>query len=282
MKTRASLRWAAVSAAILLGCSFASAQVVLTSGNLNYSQNFNNAYTVSETAETLPWTNNSTIPGWYLHMHAAGTPANVTTQASLSGTSAGPIFLISHVNVPDNFALTARINDANGSTPATSGSGYYFGLRLSNNTGSTLTGFSLSFTGLQFYRSTGTSNNTIATGYQVIEGGSGVSLTDGSWTNIPGLAFTAPQAGGTASTLNFNTGNFTDLTAVEIDGLTWEHGDELLLRWYINNVSGVDQGVGIDNISFAATAIPEPSTYALMFGVAGLALAGVVRRRRSA
>lgn len=52
------------------------------------------------------------------------------------------------------------------------------------------------------------------------------------------------------------------------------------LYGYVGSQNGNRRGVAvIDDLSFTATAIPEPSQYAMLFGVAGLGLA-VLRRRR--
>jgi hypothetical protein len=260
------------------------AQISITEGNLTYSQNFNHGYGTG----SLAWTDNATLAGWYLYMNAVGTPASVTTQITATGTSAGPIYLLSHGTATDNFALVARITNDNGSTTDVPGSGYYFGLRLTNDTGGTITDFSLAYTGVQSYRSTGLYSNTITPSYSIVAGGSSVVLNTGTWTDIPGLAFTAPQngtnPGGSATTVNFNTdGNYTAFSGVNVTGLTWNDGEELWFRWWVNNVEGNDQGVGIDNISFIAgtpTVIPEPATATLLCGAASLAALLAWRRRR--
>lgn len=104
----------------------------------------------------------------------------------------------------------------------------------------------------------------------------------GAVPNIASASFT-PNAtfnaisqitSGTVGALNGNS------NATGVSGsisLAWNPGDYLVLRWVdINDLAGNDHGVAIDN--FSLTAIPEPSTYALLAGA--LALGWVAYRRR--
>jgi hypothetical protein len=280
MKKNQVRKLAALLAVCAIGAPFLGAQVLITPENLSYTQNFNNGYSTNTASyDTLSWADNSTIPGWYLFRDSSGTPASVLAKATTAASSAGNIFLVADTSNQTNFILGTRIS------VTTSPNGDYFGLALTNNTGGTVTEFSLGYTALQWYRSTGANKNTISTSYQVIDSGSAVSLTAGSWDMISGLSFTAPQAGGTAATLNFNNGNFTNFAPVTVSGINWGNGDTLLIRWYVDIVGGVNQGMGIDNISFTATApaitpVPEPAATAMLFGAAGLG-AFVIRRRRA-
>jgi hypothetical protein len=256
------------------------AQVVLTAGNLTYSQNFNNGYT----AGALTWTDNSTITGWYLNRNATGTPASVTVQTVTTGTATGPYYLLAHSTEPTNFALGARVSDTEGSLPSVSGSGYYIGLRLLNSTGAAITEFSLSYAGVQFFHSTGANKNDITVAYRIEPANTAVSFNSTGWNTITDLTYTAGLSGASsAAALNFNTAaNRTDFDAVSTP-VTWAAGSELWVRFYINNVGGVDQGVGIDNIQLTAvSAIPEPSTYAALFGALALGVVVYRRRRRRA
>lgn len=234
----------------------------ITVTHLGYEATFNHGYTASASPTGLPWTDDGTVPGWFLYQNAAGTPISVTTQASLSSTSAGPFYLISHVDVPGNFVLGARVTDANGGVSGAANSGYYLALRLVNRTGGTITQFALGYTGVQFYRSLGSNSSTIEVGYQIASPGAIESSVMDGWTNLPALSFTSPQNGdgqSAASTVNFNRdGNFTDFAPAVVSGIAWGDGQELWIRWRIPNVPGTDQGVGLDNVSFAATAPAVP------------------------
>lgn len=96
MNTRYRYSLAGLLAAFLFSGVHTSAQITLTMENLSYTEDFNHAYTTdSDNFSNLSWTDNATLPGWYLYQYAAGTPATVTTKASISSTSGGPIYLLS-------------------------------------------------------------------------------------------------------------------------------------------------------------------------------------------
>lgn len=69
--------------------------------------------------------------------------------------------------------------------------------------------------------------------------------------------------------------------SVVLDSLALAPGAALYLRWNFNTTGGNSQGLGLDNVSLTASAIPEPSTYALGAGAAAL-LGAAWRRRRPA
>ena len=269
------------------------AQISITNEALSYTEDFNHGYTsaTTPTANPLTWTDNTTIAGWSLYRTggsgaSAGAPASieVKTQDSAAGsvTSAGNFYLISETSAAANFALGARVSTTN------SANGVFLVLSLVNNTGGTITDASVGYTALQWYYST-TAANPISAGYSVSSTGS-YDLINGAWTDIPDLAFTANNAVSPAPakvSLNFNDAAFHhDYAATAIPDLTWNAGDTLVLRWLLDyNGSSTQQGLGIDNVNFAATApvgapIPEPAATALLAGAVGLAGACAWRRRR--
>jgi hypothetical protein len=50
---------------------------------------------------------------------------------------------------------------------------------------------------------------------------------------------------------------------------TWAAGDYLILRWFENDDSGNELGIGIDDLNFAANTVPEPAS-ALLLGLGGM------------
>lgn len=103
------------------------------------------------------------------------------------------------------------------------------------------------------------------------------------FTSINGSTWTAQTAGNTGA---FSTGasayNFTNGTVVSksvtLSSLGLTSGSSFYLRWNFDTTGANSQGLGLDNVSLTASAIPEPSTYAAIFGA--LALVGTVWHRR--
>ncbi|MDG2169362.1 MAG: PEP-CTERM sorting domain-containing protein [Opitutales bacterium] len=91
--------------------------------------------------------------------------------------------------------------------------------------------------------------------------------------NIPGMSYTTTGAASLSPTWVLNAQDAI------VSGLNWADGDRRYLRW---NLSTSDtelfDEIAIDNIRVAA--IPEPSTYALIFGGFAVGLVVFVKRRR--
>lgn len=151
-----------------------------------------------------------------------------------------------------------------------------FGLVLINNTPNDLTSITLSFVGEQWRRGDVSSPNTLAFSY-----GLGSSIGAGGLTAYAPLNFVSPntQASPNEVALDGNlAGNQTALSAT-ITGINWGVGESLVLKWTGQDLSGQDDGLAIDNLTF--TAVPEPSSLALsVLGLAGI-VGMVIRRRRA-
>jgi large repetitive protein len=148
-----------------------------------------------------------------------------------------------------------------------------FGLVLVNNSSNTYSGFSVSFTGEQWRRGEPGVNNTMSFAYGL------ASSIGGSLNVVPSLGFTNPntQASPTEVALNGNDPANQVLRAGTITGISWAPGQTLALRWSVNDASGQDNGMGIDDLSFRA--VPEPSSLA-MAALGSMGVSGSLLRRR--
>ncbi|HLP07433.1 MAG TPA: PEP-CTERM sorting domain-containing protein [Opitutaceae bacterium] len=92
----------------------------------------------------------------------------------------------------------------------------------------------------------------------------------GSWTNLPAGYVADASAGPSLAGM---------ATPVSVNGPT-ALDDQSMVQFRIltTNAVGSDEWIGVDNIVISGTAIPEPSTYAALCGVAALALAAWRRR----
>jgi len=247
------------------------AQVNYSSTNNTYTQNFNSLGTNTSDA----WVNNSNLPGWYAlaASNAFDPPTSIVRQTGSSTTGA-----------LGNFSTTTTTADrsigwvfANAVGPV--GTFASIGFGLSNTTGLSLDTFTLGYTGREWR---GYSNNTPNLTVQYKLGGSfDNSVTnslsgDANWITISALTFVLPVTNNNAQTDGLSTGLFESLTAT-VSGIAWDNEEVLWFRWRQENLAGTDAQMAIDDVSFSA--VPEPSTYALL-ALSGLALAGYAARRR--
>jgi hypothetical protein len=245
--------------------SQASAQVNYdTSGDL-YTENFDAG--LSSSAANLPWTDNSVFAGWSAYqISTSGAPAEYRRTGGDS--SLAEVFQWRDGAGASDGAFGSKPNDTTGDILR--------GIQITNASGATLDSITIGYTGEQWYESGIVQNNQLVVAYQV---GSPTNLSAGSWTEIPSLIFDTPQNTGAGQNLDGNAAAnrvvFTP-TAVTISG--WDGGTDLWIRWFDSNSSGVDQGLGIDDFSFSA--VPEPSQYAILFGLCALML--TVCRRQGA
>ncbi|MEK7782148.1 MAG: immunoglobulin domain-containing protein [Verrucomicrobiota bacterium] len=253
-----------VGLAVLVPAS-ASAQILISSGD--YTQNFN-ALATSGTSN--PWTDNSTVPGWYASRAAGG---QVTIYRSDNG-NAGALYSYGIAGVSN---VTDRaLGSTSSGTPVT----IAFGVRFTNNTASILTNISITYTGEQWRNGGNASAQPLAFSYRV----SSTPITDAdaanasSWTSFPPLDFITPTVGATLGTLDGNAAtNRQTFTNVQLFGVSIAPAQEIFLRWSDINDAGNDHGFGIDDfvVNFsggvsnppaAPTIITEPQSQTATVG----------------
>jgi len=218
-----------------LALSSAEAQVSLTTLGSPSTQSF----------DTLPasgsatWANNSTIPGWYHARTGTGTTIVANDGASNSGN------LYSY----GTGTATDRALGSVGSSNAAAGN-FFYGIRLVNNTGSTITSLDISYVGEQ-WRNSAVAAHTATFSYLVgsptVTGSLAEFQTAG--TAVSALDFTSPITGGTASALNGNLAANRTAISFSITGLSIPNGTEVILRWSDPDQTGADHGLSIDDFS---------------------------------
>lgn len=251
-----------LAAAAVLAAAPAQASIAVNNAAFAYSQSFDSLAMGSSN----PWTNDSTLAGWSLFKTNATTP--VTTYiGDAGGSTAGGIH-----------SYGSSAERALGSI----GSGSFVGwiaVAFTNTTAGSFTGFNIGFDGEQWRNGGNTSapNNVAQT--MTMEYGFGASFDAVTTWLAPGAGFNfvSPIFTGAAATVDGNV-------AGKVTGLggnvstTWAANDTLWVRWIEKNDAGNDHGLAIDNLSLSVSAVPEPSSYALL--LAGLAAVGFVARRR--
>ncbi len=269
----------------LLGLTFAEgafAQISLRNDSASYAQDFN---TLSAAAgqPMVSYANNSStqgmgLPGLYARQFggsaATGTP---TVYRPDNGSATfGALF---------SYGTGTQTDRALGSAASATPGAFEYGFRFTNDGTTTITGFTLKYTGEQ-WRNSATDQQKLAFSYAKFSSGitgdigneanSSGSPQDGRYTGVAALDFTSPATLPTSTSPGVATnGNIdpyhTDIIAM-VNGLSIAKGDELWVRWVdINDVNN-DHGLAIDDLSFTASFAPavnepEPASLVLLGGV---------------
>lgn len=272
--------------ASLLAATSAFAQVNYSTSGSAYSQNFD--WTTGG-SNTVSWTNNAaTQPAtnWVSGASSLGWYAGSSNNADSTNFRVGNGNSTSNSqDVVSNFYYTTDQTDrVFGGRPTSTGGSTVLALRLTNNTGSILDSFNLSYE----LEVVGTRTLVTTRGVQSSVGyilGTPTNWNSDAATAVGGLSinFIPSEYAVTEGSFqpinnpsNPNPGDFLTSAAVSNQSFSWANGQDLWIRWTITGDNS-DFNVGIDNVSF--TAIPEPGTLALV-GLALTALAVFRRRTR--
>lgn len=242
--------------ALLFCASSAFAQISYDTSGSVYLENFDSLNPAFQGGDPHPWTDNSTVGGWYASQTEYRSTNNPTITSSMYNLREG----------------SSATDQSLGSVPGLGSGSIYFAARVVNDTGLTLTAFDLAYVGEQWRNSGNTNPSQFLVSYQF----DAADITSGTWTSIGDLTFTSPHTGGTAENLNGNDpANRVGLSATISDNFQWQPGQELWLRWENPNTSGTNHGISIDDVQFSA--IPEPTNLSLLF--IGLATVGLLWHR---
>jgi hypothetical protein len=280
---------AVAAGATVFLASGATAAVVYSTDGSTYSQDFDslpNSPTNTSLGNTPSgWIDDTSSPGagqfsivgWYLNHPTSTTEGGANGHQRLragSGSSTTGAFYSFGANSSTERAL----GDLGATTlAADDGTGVLsMALRLTNNTGTTLNSFSLSYTGEQWHTSTATADPMTVDFATDVSGSDFVGT--GTFTPVPGLTFASTVSGAAEAALDGNDpANRSALSATNVP-VNWAPGTDLWIRWSDIQVATLrDHGNAIDDLSFSATAVPEPASLGLV--VLGTA-AGTVRRPR--
>jgi MYXO-CTERM domain-containing protein len=241
----------------LTATSSAFAQVSITSLSTAFTQNFDSLASAGTTNTTMP-------TGWAFSESGSG--SNTTYAAGTGSDNGGNTYSFGAASNSER-ALGTLLS---GSVTST------FGASFTNNTGSTITRLTISYTGEQWRLGTLSREDRLDFSYST----NATSLTSGTYTSVSALNFIAPTTTGTTGALNGNAvGNQSSISST-IVSLSIPSGSTFWIRWSDFNASSSDDGLAVDN--FSVSAIPEPSTAAALLGFVALAGAAGLRRRRRA
>ena len=246
-----------ILAAALAAAPLSNAQVSYTGGV--YVQNFNALPGITDNTANVTWSDNVTLPGWY---------ANKTTFSVTAGTLGGSAALFSPTAAANtnnvglfSFGTASNADRALGSraTGAIAGNNpVLYGVRLVNNSGATLTDFTVHYTGEQWFKTGKTSADTLLVDYQI----GATAIASGTWTAASGGTFTSPINTSTAAVVAGNTAANRRILGVKVTGISWAPGAELWVRLRDTDETGDEQALAVDDFHFFA----EPESGILLSG----------------
>jgi hypothetical protein len=225
-----------------------------------------------------PGAGNFSIVGWYLYHPTVATEGGFNSHQRVR-IGAGGATTGAFMSYGASGNTERALGSLNSNTLTPAGSDDYIGLRLSNNTGQTLYSFTVTFDGEQWRDGGAAIPNAQSLVFMWSTTATAINDPNTSFITAPALNFTSPvfvNAGSGAAVDGNSAGKVSGITAT-VEGINWETGTDLWLRWNDLNNSGNDHGLAIDDFSFVAQ-VPEPATYALI-GI-GIASVLIFRRRK--
>jgi hypothetical protein len=282
----------AVATGTLLAAQSATAAVIYSTPGSTYTQNFdslpNSPTNVSLGNSPIGWTNDNAAPGagnfsilgWYL-FHSASLAEGGFDGHQRVRIGAGTV----NTGAFMSFGAAASAERAMGSLisgTTTAANGFaYIAMRLTNNTASTFTEFTLGYDGEQ-WRDGGAGSNvppgvptskTMTVQYSTFA----TAINDSpAYSSTTGLDWTTPVFTNTTTgaAVDGNSAGKVTVAPTLVTGFYWAPGTDLWIRWVDPRLTGNQHGMAIDNVTFTAT--PEPGSIMLL---AGAGLLGMLRRR---
>lgn len=264
-----------VAAIALAAAASAQANVTVSGPSFTYSQSFD---TLASSGSPNAWANDSTLAGWYLFNKDSVAITSYGTTAS----NAGGFFAFGS-NTDRALGGTGSGGTVFGS-PAAGAVAGWIAVAFTNTSALTLDSFTLRFDGEQWRNGGATTPAVSVAQTMKLEYGFGATMASVSSWIAPGgsFDFTSPVFGTTAAAPVDGNGPGLVTNLGGTVATAWAPGSTLWVRWVEVNDVGNDHSLAIDNVSFSvtATAVPEPSTYAML--LAGLGAIGFLARRRRA
>jgi len=235
--------------------------------NAAITENFD---TLAATGTTAPYTQGQTIPGFYF-TNFGGTGGLQTTYRISNG--------ISGTGGTYSFGAGGITDRAFGSLASSTTGTIQFGVQIKNDTNKVITNFTVDYIGEQWRNGGNVNSQKLTFDYST----NATSLTTGTYTTESALDFTSPIANNSVSILDGNAVlNRTAINSTVNLSTPLAAGSSLWLRWTDIKDAGNNHGLAIDNFSFRATAVPAPSSVAVMALGGLMPMLAIARRRRAA
>ncbi len=208
--------------------SFAAAQFVSLTEGTPASQDFD-GLAASGTSSALP-------NGWYLK--EGGSNANASYAADDGNANAGNTYSYGASGSGERAFGMLRSGNLQP----------LIGARLRNDSTLTVSEIAIAYTGEQWRLGASGRTDTLVFQYSLDAG----SLDDGSasWTQVGELGFSSPVSSGTVGPRDGNAATNRSARAGTIAGLALAPGGGLWVRWTDTDISGAEDGLAIDDVSF--------------------------------
>ena len=244
-----------------MGAAQAAPVSITASGT--YTQNFNGLITSS----SATWTDDSTLTSWYAQRSGTG----ITIVANDGASNSGALY---------SYGTGTNTDRALGSVGSGTPGNLAWGVLLQNNSASTATIGTVSYTGEQ-WRKSGVTAAQVVTFWFRTSASLINSLNPGTdnagWTAVTGLDFSSPINTATATSLDGNATANRTLKSANAN-ITIPAGHYVMLRWSDPDHSGSDHGLAVDDVSVSytvavATAPVAPSITSITPGDGSLSVA---------
>ncbi len=194
------------------------------------------------------WTNDFTLPGWYLFRQPEPGSEVFTYDANHGGSNKGSFYSYGVTDDSDRALGGLGSGGDYFGEPTTGTIAGWIAFAATNTTGLPINSITLDFDGEQWRTGANITPQTM-----VLEYGLGETFETVQTWNNPGenFDFTSPLALETGGAVNGNMeGSLANLGGT-IHDLTWNNNQTLWIRWVTLNDVGHDHGLAIDNFSLA-------------------------------
>lgn len=236
----------ALRGGLLLCLAYTSAGLAATPFTGAYTQNFD---TLPGSGSALAWSNDSTLPGWFLFNK---TKTAITQYRAGTGSDNNGSFYSFGTSGASERALGVLVSSGTYfGSPANNEVAGWMALALKNGTASTIDALTIKYNGEMWRNGGNTNPQAMTLEYAVGDSFEGIA----SW-KVAGDAFdwTARGANTTAGPLDGNSAGLASNRGGDLRGLQWAAGQTLWLRWVQTRISaGASHGMAIDDVSIVTT-----------------------------
>ncbi len=195
--------------------------------------------TLASSGTLNPWTDNTTITGFYAQRTTATTTYDAGTGTALSGALY-------------SFGLTLNTERALGTVGSNSSGNFAHGMQFKNTTIGTIENFSIGYT-LEEWRCGNNTTPQAITFWYKVSSTVITSLTpsvNSGWIAVTALTSNSPINTATAGALDGNqAANRVVVSVFQIPGLTLAPGQYVMFKWEDINHAGNDHGLAIDDVA---------------------------------